>query len=364
MNPNRRVYLVPGFFGFTNLGDLSYWGHVHTLLTRRLDVPIHAVPTPPTASLPVRATVLARTIAATAHPDDELILIGHSSGGLDARLLCTPGVDLGLDVESIAARVTSVVTVSTPHAGTPIAGAFATLQGRHVLRVLSAATALILRRRSLPLSLVVRLGEVLTIADAENGVLDNLYEQLLGSFTDERRDQVRELFESVGRDQSLLEQLRPESFDVFNAATRDRPGVRHGCVVTRAKRPGLGEALKTVLSPAAQASYAWYVATWTLASRSDPARLPTPNDAQRRQLAQLEAFPEAADNDGMVPTLSQVRGEVIRAVDGDHLDVLGHFGDSATDPPHADWIRTGSGFDSERFDRVWGDVADFVTQAS
>lgn len=360
MSPNRRVYLVPGFFGFTNLGDLSYWGHVHGFLTKRLDAPIHAVPTPPTASLTVRATALARTIEATAHRDDQLILIGHSSGGLDARLLCSPGADLGLDVESIAARVTSVVTVCTPHGGTPIAGLFATMQGRHVLRLLSAATALILRRRSLPLSLVVRLGEVLTLADAENGVLDNLYEQLLGSFTDERRGQVRALFESVGTDQSLLEQLRPEAIDLFNAATRDRPGVRYGCVVTRARRPGLGEALKTALSPAAQASYAWYVATWTLASRSDPARLPTPDDAQRRLLAQLDATPDASDNDGMVPTLSQLRGELIRAVDADHLDVLGHFGDPQTDPPHVDWIRTGSGFDRASFERLWGDVADFV----
>lgn len=362
MTSTSRVYLVPGFFGFTNLGDLSYWGHVHHFLGDHLGLPVHAVPTPPTASLRARATALAAAIAATAGPDDPLVLIGHSSGGLDARLLCTPGVDLGVDVESIAARVTCVVTASTPHAGTPIAGTFATLQGRHVLRLLSAATALVLRRRSLPLSLVVRLGEVLTLADAPNGVLDNLYEQLLGSFTDERRGQVRELFESVERDQSLLEQLRPEAIDAFNAATRDRPGVRYGCVVTRAKPPALGEALKTALSPAAQASYAWYLATWTLASRSDPALLPALDDAQRRQLAQLERFPEPADNDGMVPTLSQVRGEVIRAVDADHLDLLGHFGDADQDPPQVDWIRTGSGFDREGFARVWGDVADFVTR--
>jgi len=47
-------------------------------------------------------------------------------------------------------------------------------------------------------------------------------------------------------------------------------------------------------------------------------------------------------------------------VRGDHLDVVGHFGDPAHDPPHIDWITTGSGFTLARFEELWGSVVDFM----
>src|SRR5579864_2276718 len=92
----EHVYLVPGFFGFTNLGELTYFGHVVRFLAEHggESAPrVHAVKTPPTASLPTRAARLAEAIAATMGPGDAPIhLIGHSSGGLDVRLLLSPGV--------------------------------------------------------------------------------------------------------------------------------------------------------------------------------------------------------------------------------------------------------------------------------
>ena len=45
----------------------------------------------------------------------------------------------------------------------------------------------------------------------------------------------------------------------------------------------------------------------------------------------------------------------------DHLDVLGHFRDASHDPPHVDWLVTGSGFDRARFEALWGDVTRFLT---
>ena len=61
-----------------------------------------------------------------------------------------------------------------------------------------------------------------------------------------------------------------------------------------------------------------------------------------------------------MPTRAQVHGRVIAAVRGDHLDVIGHFNDPATDPPHFDWLTTGSGFDRARFEAVWDGVLDFL----
>jgi hypothetical protein len=72
------------------------------------------------------------------------------------------------------------------------------------------------------------------------------------------------------------------------------------------------------------------------------------------------AMPPVEANDGIVPTRSQTWGNVIHAALADHLDVLGHFRDAAQDPPHVDWLVTGSGFNRPRFEALWSDVARFL----
>ena len=66
----------------------------------------------------------------------------------------------------------------------------------------------------------------------------------------------------------------------------------------------------------------------------------------------------------MVPTLSQVHGEIIRAVWADHHDVIGHFDHPTHVPPHFDWVASGTGFTRARFEAVWRDVATFVAAAA
>ena len=66
--------------------------------------------------------------------------------------------------------------------------------------------------------------------------------------------------------------------------------------------------------------------------------------------------PSSRSNDGIVPTTYQVWGEVLAALDGAHLDVIGHFRDPATTPPHVDWMTTGSGFTREQFESLWTSV--------
>jgi triacylglycerol lipase len=148
--------------------------------------------------------------------------------------------------------------------------------------------------------------------------------------------------------------------EVFDACVMLRPGVRAGSVVTRAQRPSLGATIAVGLDPAAQATNVLYRALHRLA-RLPPDRVPMLDDAQANVLrTAFGTLPDAAANDGVVPTRSQAWGEVIAAVEADHLDVVGHYGDTVSVPPHIDWITTGSGCTTERFDTLWTAVVDWM----
>ena len=374
MDRTHHVYLVPGFLGFANLGRITYFGHVQRILTARLaalglDARIHIVRTHPTASLPTRAARVAETVARTApRGDGPLHLIGHSSGGLDVRLLTAPEVALPtpLDVERLVARVRTVVTLSTPHHGTPLASFFTTLRGQQLLQLLSLLTIYMLHFGHLPLagllwmgSLFVRLGDL--VANSE--LLDELFARLLEDFTAGRRRSVRAMLRDVVGDQALMLQLTPEAMEVFNASVLRRPGLRYGAVVGQAARPGLRSTVAVGLDPAGQVTHAVYGALYQLIAATPPRLSPPlalePARVLRRAYGTVSSV---AANDGIVPTRSQVWGHVIHATIADHLDVLGHFRDPSRNPPHVDWLVTGSGFDRRRFETLWDDVARFIAQ--
>jgi len=112
--PPLPVVLVHGLFGFDRIGvpgaKLHYFrGLVDHLAS--LGCHAHAVRLPPAASVPERAQVLADKIAALPH--DRVDIIAHSLGGLDARY--------ALAHCGLATRVRSLVTIGTPHRGTPLA---------------------------------------------------------------------------------------------------------------------------------------------------------------------------------------------------------------------------------------------------
>lgn len=371
--PPHHVYLVPGFFGFANLGQITYFGHVRRALAEQLaaldvEAHFHVVRTHPTASLSVRAARLVETIAETASGRGAPIhLVGHSTGGLDARLAVSPGVVLPTraGVERIASRVRSVVTVSTPHLGTPIASYFATLRGQRLLQLLSLGTMHLLHFGRVPLTPLLRLTAALVRADdtaVATSPIDELFSRLLEDFSVGRRRMVRSLLREVVRDQSLLLQLTPEAMELFAAAVGDRPGVRGGSVVTQAAEPSLRSRIATGLDAGAQASHAIYGALHRLAAET-PRRhsVALPAASARALRRALGHEPKAVANDGIVPTRSQAGwGRIVHAVRADHLDVLGHFRPSEPGSPHVDWLASGSGFDRARFDALWRDVARFV----
>lgn len=112
--PPLPVVLVHGLFGFDQIGvpgvKVHYFrGVVDHLAT--LGCHAHAVRLPRAASVPERARMLADKILELPH--ERVDIIAHSLGGLDARYALAK---LGLDK-----RVRSLVTIGTPHRGSPLA---------------------------------------------------------------------------------------------------------------------------------------------------------------------------------------------------------------------------------------------------
>jgi hypothetical protein len=373
----HHVHLVPGFFGFANLGQITYFGHVERFLRARLrerglETRIHVVRVRPTASLPRRAAQLAEAVAAKSGGRDSAVhLVGHSSGGLDARLFVAPGVRLPtqVPVERVARKVRSLVTVSTPHHGTPVASFFATLRGQQLLQLLSLGTMHLLRFGHLPLAALLRVGALATRLDdfgVESELLDEVFARLLEDFSPGRRRAVRSLLGEVARDPSLLLQLTPEAMELFNASVAGRPGIRQACVVTEAAAPRLRTRVAAGLDPAAQLTRTLFGALYRLAGSTPPGRVPRLEATQARTLRHAYgSVPSPAASDGVVPTRSQAWGRILHAARADHLDVLGHFRDPAPhQPPHVDWLWSGSRFARRDFERVWAAVASFLAAAA
>jgi triacylglycerol lipase len=367
----HHIYLIPGFFGFANFGDFKYFAHVRDHLRDWLDrhdvaAAIHYAPTFPTASVRRRAGRLMEIVAETADGEGPIHFIGHSTGGLDARLAAAPKASLvcSIDPEPFARRVRTVVAVTTPHYGAPTAAFFTSLLGQRLLGLLSLTTVQVIRLGSIPLPALLVLAGALSgtgaLRSVSGGVLDQVYLQVLRDFTPERRDVIAGHFEQVTRDQTLLVQLTPEALDLFNAMATEREGVRRGCVVAQARPPAFSKSLQVGPNPTHQAMYALYRALYQIASTLDTSLLPDLSKEQRDVLkGAYGRMPTAKANDAMVPLLSQVWGQVVHAAWADHLDVIGHFHDPKHAPLHVDWLRTLSGFNRGNFEAMWDSVAKF-----
>jgi triacylglycerol lipase len=112
--PPLPVVLVHGLFGFDQVGvpgvRVHYFRGVVDHLAS-LGCHAHAVRLARAASVPDRAKMLADKILELGH--ERVDIIAHSLGGLDARYALSK---LGLDK-----HVRSLVTIGTPHRGSPIA---------------------------------------------------------------------------------------------------------------------------------------------------------------------------------------------------------------------------------------------------
>lgn len=381
----HRVYFTPGMFGFGRLASYDYFVHVERALSERLraagdQVETRVVEVAPTESIRRRAVRLAEAVASTCedpNPDAGPIhLIGHSTGGLDARLAASPGVSLPVPARTLAwrSRLASITTINAPHFGTPLASFFTTVSGQRALRALSALTVIALSVGAPPLSIVSALvaafGRVDRALGLELGVLDRTTDALLRRLDEARSLEVRAYLDGMNKDNGAMVQLMPEAMDLFAAGVEDPPGVLCQSTVSMAPLPSVRTLMRAVLHPTNALSEAVFAILYGITSQYDasyPCCAPDADDENQRSLVlPFGHAPEASANDGVVPIHSQIWGKLVWAGYGDHLDVIGHFpgppapdptGVEGTGPPHIDWLVSGSDFDSGRFASLMDAIA-------
>lgn len=116
------IVLAHGLFGFGNLSAnlpslVNYFNGVASHLRRGG----HTVIEPqvnPIGSVQQRGDQLASAILSQTGPGDRVHVIAHSMGGLDARHAITNRKD-------VVQRIATLVTIGTPHRGSPVADAVA-----------------------------------------------------------------------------------------------------------------------------------------------------------------------------------------------------------------------------------------------
>jgi triacylglycerol lipase len=415
----HRLYLTPGMFGFGKLATYDYFAHVERAIRQRFldaghELDTHVVDVAPTASIRRRAVRLAELVASTAQHDPPTVplhLLGHSTGGLDARLVASPSARLPIDPQKLGwlPRLASITTMNTPHYGTPLASFFATVSGQRMLYAVSALTFIALSLGAPPMAaasaLVVALGQLdRAVLGVELKIVERTTEALLRALEPASSREVRDYLDAITKDQGAVIQLTPEAMDLFQSGVEDRAGVLYQCVCAIAPPPSARRLAKAMASPWRAISSTLFTTLYGLTSRFDE-RYPCAAegfgaDADGPLREAFGIAPPAGANDGVVPVRSQVWGDIVWAGAADHLDVLGHYPSAVRDgqrmprvlsrlwsrflpaeererareveeaaayggtrPPaqadarHVDWMSSGAGFDDRSFKALMDAVA-------
>jgi len=369
----HHVYLSPGMFGFGRLGSYNYFAHVERGLIARFgaaghELVSHVVHDLPTASVRRRATRLAERVTKSGD-DGPIHLLGHSTGGLDARLVASPATrSIPAATLGWLPRLRSVTTMNTPHFGTPLASFFATANGQRLLAALSVLTVAGLSIGAQPLAATSVILGFLRGSDKvlpfKLRMLDRSIASLVGLVDDARSPEVREFLTAIEDDQGSMLQMSPESMDLVVAGFEDRPGVVYQSTASMAPAPRPQHWLETFGHPWRAVSMSLFFGLHRVTA-SHNARYPcaamretTPwsGDANEAVLGRgFSVSPPLEANDGVVPIRSQLWGKLVWTGFGDHLDVLGHFRDDrdletvAPDLRHRDWLTSGSDFGHSQF---------------
>jgi triacylglycerol lipase len=350
-------------FGFARLASFEYFEHLVVALEERFrqrgrTAIVHVCDVHPTASVCRRAAKLAHMVATTA-PDDggPIHIIGHSTGGLDARLVSSPTARLpGVKPSDLAwlPRLASVTTMNTPHYGTPLAAFFATVSGQRMLYAISALTVTALKLGAPPLAmtsaLVAAFGR-LSIGNFELDMVNRAVDAVAKVLDEASSRELRVWLDLLRGDQGAIVQLMPEAMDLFQAGVEDRPGVRYQCVATYAPQNAVKDWLSALRSPWTAMSATIFTALYNLTARIDERYPCAAADglAQAKLKAMLGEVLPCGANDGVVPLSSQIWGDLVWVGKADHLDIVGHFPGIGG---HTDWLASGARFQRVRFDVV------------
>lgn len=388
----HRVFLIPGMFGFARLASFDYFVHVRHGLERRFGdagqgLEVHVVDVAPTASICRRAARLAEVVDHTAGDDGPIHLLGHSTGGLDARLVASPGVRLANArmPPRWLARLRSVTMMNTPHYGTPLASFFATSKGQRALYALSVFTiiGLSLGRRPLAVAsmLIAMVGRGDHAIGLELHLMDKLVDSLLGVLDDARSPEVRAFLDAMKDDQGAVLQASPEAMALMVAGIADQPGVAYQSTASMAPTPSVEIWARTFGSPWRATSLTLFATLHGITSRfgrrypcaavsgeAEQSAAFAGEDTEATLTRLLGERPDLHANDGIVPIRSQLWGTLAWAGLGDHLDVLGHYRDdrpaNGAELRHHDWLTSGSAFGHASFDALMDAVVAGMLRAS
>jgi hypothetical protein len=275
--------------------------------------------------------------------------------------------------------------MNTPHYGTPLASFFTTARGQRALGLLSALTVIALSFGSPPLAVARAVVAAFVGVDRSFGlkveVLDRATTSLLQLLDDVRGGDLRTYIDEIASDQGAMVQLMPEAMDLFIAGVEDRAGVVYRSTASMAPPPSAKVLLPQAIHPWRVMSGTVFATIHAITSSLDHRYPCAALDAGRNNEAVLaRAFgraPGARANDGVVPTRSQIWGNLVWAGYGDHLDVLGHFRDKTPagragrvatrelegQPPHVDWLYSGSAFGRTEFESLMDAVAEGLASA-
>ncbi|MCH2109743.1 MAG: hypothetical protein MK135_10460 [Polyangiaceae bacterium] len=369
---SHKIFLIPGLFGFGKLAGYDYFGHVKKALAQNYEraderVEFHEILPAPTSSLKNRARTLARTVARCTSPQDQIHLLGHSTGGLDARLALAPSIRLGLAPEDrVWQRQTqSLLTLNTPHFGTPLASYFATVSGTRMLYALSLLTVISLRLGEPSLAIFSRLlaavGGIDAIAGGDLKVFSKLTGGILRFVDQEARSEITDYLDKVQTDQGAVIQITPEAMDLFNAAVENAEHVRYGSILAAAPRPASLRAARRIRSPYTALTAALYSTLYQFTGQRHESYKYAHLSPEELRVAEARLGRSIGDvdNDGIVPSLSMKWGELVGIFDGDHLDMLGHFQDDQKPQQHIDWLTSGAKMNRARFQELMSRIAEF-----
>jgi pimeloyl-ACP methyl ester carboxylesterase len=353
------VVLVPGFLGFSVLGQYAYFAdRVVATLSSTLharwgrEVSVVSASTVPAGRLQDRIAALVWLLRELEGRGAERFhLVGHSTGGVDAQLLMTEapfwGGDWSDNVRAVQDCIRSVTTISAPHYGTCLLDSPAGKFVAHPRQNLEGMLPFLKASGSL-LGLIGRdastVGEVLDLRAAQ--------------FPDAARFGF-----SVLRHHELLDELNPMSMGRIRASVRADLRARLTCYVSGAdvRRDGRpSDPFYTELNAFGQ-------------TLTEP-----PSDAVLGSVTRIDQAPESlwirntsspgfrikvGTNDGIVNTARQLLPEATLGgiLVADHGDVIGHYDriDLATGRPMSTGLfRSGAGFGDDQFFALYERIAE------
>ncbi len=418
-----HVVLIPGFAGFDALGQLEYYAGITPLFQtlRARNRVLHYFDNFPTGAVVTRATrlrtYLARRIArGDISTSDDVILVGHSTGGLDIRWLLWDlhhhkqpiVVDGGAKVEpeEIHERVRRVVFLSVPHWGTNIAdwvrdhgvGRVAVVEE---LRAAIAGSQLLLLDQIE--SSVTGGAAWLTGAELFRAVQDALTEanEHIGKPSPMRMAEAQEAasqlglyFRHMASDFRAIDDLtscpprgKPASPAHFGPEDRKKEldlvrGIKFRSYVTLGRRPFRFDpdepappwelakpctypevAKDAALSAGTDIAYRTCCRACAGGPFQQPARS---GKVTRRWRGAPQHSLEVWDNDGIVNTMSMLwpRDDNV-LVPGDHMDIVGQYKPMKAERGGGrkyrayDLLKSKSGFSDKIFREVWKDIFAF-----